>query len=148
MARRSSPSVDPAVLEEVRSIYDALTQRPSQRRCEARTTCCRFQLTGELPLVTRAEALYAAVGVRASGRKAVKPHPDGACPLLGKDGRCTIYAHRPFGCRTHFCTAAGGMYPRREVADLIQRLDALDEKIQGQGSRDLPDAIAVVLDGK
>ena len=146
MARRSSPAADSAVLAEVRSIYEALAQRPIQRQCQARTTCCRFQLTGELPLVTHAEALYAAVGVRASGRKKLKPHPEGACPLLGKDGRCTIYAHRPFGCRTHFCIAAGGMYPRKEVADLIHRLEALDEKIRGDGSRDLPVAVNAALE--
>jgi hypothetical protein len=37
-----------------------------------------------------------------------------------------IYESRPFGCRTHFCAKAGGMYPRKHVADLIQRLEAID----------------------
>jgi Fe-S-cluster containining protein len=87
------------------------------------------------------EALLAAQGVRAAGRKHLKPHPDGACPLLGRDHRCTIYAHRPFGCRTHFCQAAGGMIPRRQVADLIQRLEALDEKLHGAGARPLEAAL-------
>lgn len=96
-------------------------------------------------MLTLGEAMLAAQGVRASGRKALKPHPDGACPLLGHNGRCMIYAHRPFGCRTHFCQAAGGMYPRRHVADLIQRLEALDEKLGGDGSRELEPAIADAL---
>lgn len=144
MPRRAPQHTE--ALAEIRSIYSALESRPLHRQCEARTTCCRFQLTGELPLVTHAEALYAARGVRASGRKRLKAHPEGACPLLGPDGRCSIYAHRPFGCRTHFCAAAGGMYPRKQVADLIQRLDALDEKNGGDGSRELPEAIAAALE--
>jgi Fe-S-cluster containining protein len=89
--------------------------------------------------------LYLAKGIRASGRTQLKAHPDGACPLLGRDGRCTVYAHRPFGCRTHFCEAAGGMYPRKHLADLIHRLEALDEKLGGDGSRPLEAAAADAL---
>jgi uncharacterized protein len=73
------------------------------------------------------------------------PQADGSCPLLGRDGRCTIYQHRPFGCRTHFCAEAGGMMPRRQVADLIQRLDTLDEALGGDGSKPLPRALESVL---
>lgn len=114
---------------ELRAVYAELEKRPLARDCTLRTGCCHFRRTGMTPLVTRAEALFAAKGVRASGRVSVKPHPDGACPLLGADGRCTIYEHRPFGCRTHFCAEAGGPSPRRHVADLIHRLEALDEKL-------------------
>lgn len=135
-------------LTEVQAVYAELTQRLAKlpRNCQMSTRCCRFQLTGEVPLLTRGEALLAARGVRASGRKALKPHPQGACPLLGAEGRCQIYEHRPFGCRTHFCREAGGVTPRSLVADLIQRLEALDEKLGGDGSRTLPEAIAVVLE--
>ncbi len=131
----------------VEAVYADLERRLAglARDCRMSTRCCRFQLTGEIPLLTRGEALLAARGVRASGRKTLKPRPDGACPLLGADGRCLIYAQRPFGCRTHFCGAAGGVTPRRLVADLIQRLEALDEKLGGDGSRPLPEAVAAVL---
>ncbi len=74
------------------------------------------------------------------------PRDDGACPLLGRDGRCTIYAHRPFGCRTHFCAAAGGPYPRPHVADLIRRLEALDEQLGGDGPRPIQGAVADALE--
>lgn len=97
-------------------------------------------------MLTKGEALFAAVGVKASGRKKLPPREDGACPLLGKNGRCMIYQHRPFGCRTHFCQAAGGAYGRKEVGDLIQRLEALDEKLQGDGARPIQGAISAVLD--
>ena len=134
-----------AALDEVRAIYAEIEKRPLQRNCQFNTGCCHFRLAGHTPLLTLGEAMLAAQGVRASGRKVLKPHPDGACPLLGKDGRCTIYAHRPFGCRTHFCQPAGGMYPRKHVADLIQRLETLDEKLGGDGSRDLESAVIDAL---
>lgn len=130
---------------EIRAIYDELETRRLERDCQMRTGCCHFRLAGHTPLLTLGEALYAARGVRASGRKNLKPHPDGACPLLGQDGRCTIYQFRPFGCRTHFCQAAGGMYPRKHVADLIQRLEALDEKLGGGGARPLAGIVEEVL---
>lgn len=130
---------------EIQAIYAEIERRPLPRDCQLRTGCCHFRQTGKTPLLTRGEALYLAVGVRASGRKTLKPHPEGACPLLGRDGKCTVYAHRPFGCRTHFCEAAGGMYPRKHVADLIQRLEALDEKLGGDGSRPLEGAVSAVL---
>lgn len=138
-ARKNTASSD---FTEIRAIYAELEKRPLPRQCVARTQCCQFRLTGRTPHLTLGEAQYAAQGVRASGRKVLKSRPDGSCPLLGTDGRCTIYAHRPFGCRTHFCQAAGGMYPRQHVADLIQRLDALDEKLGGQGARPLEPAVA------
>ena len=96
-------------------------------------------------MLTKGEAQYAAVGVRASGRKKLPARDDGACPMLGTNGRCTIYAHRPFGCRTHFCAAAGGPYPRKHVADLIQRLEALDEQLRGDGPRPIQGAVADAL---
>ena len=137
---------DPAIEQELRSIYAALETRPVARDCVLRTGCCHFRLTGRTPLVTRAEALFAARGVRAAGRTELKPHADGACPLLGKDGKCSIYEHRPFGCRTHFCSEAGGPYARREVADLIHRLEALDEKLGShEGSRPFVPALADAL---
>jgi Fe-S-cluster containining protein len=61
-------------------------------------------------------------------------------------GNCIIYESRPFGCRTHFCAAAGGPYARREVIDLIRRLEAVDESLDGTGPRLLENAIADALE--
>ncbi len=143
MRDKKPPSID--YRAEIEAIYAEVARRALPRDCQLRTGCCHFRLTGKTPLLTRGEALHLAKGVRASGRTQLKPHPDGACPLLGRDGRCAVYAHRPFGCRTHFCDAAGGMYPRKHVADLIQRLEALDEKLGGDGSRPLEGALAAAL---
>lgn len=146
MPKPTKRTLDPVLEAELKDIYAEIERRPLQRECMLRTGCCHFRLTGVTPLVTMAEALFAAKGVRASGRVKLKPHPDGTCPLLGVDGKCTIYQHRPFGCRTHFCQPAGGPYPRKQVADLIQRLEALDEKLQHhEGSRPFVAALGDVL---
>jgi Fe-S-cluster containining protein len=128
-------------LAEVRAIYREVDARPLQRNCMRLTECCQFKLTGRTPMLTRGEALVAAQAVRAAGRKTLPEPRDGACPLLREDGRCLIYADRPFGCRTHFCAAAGGPYARAEVLDLIRRLEALDSRLSGSGPRALPAAV-------
>jgi hypothetical protein len=129
-----------AALEEVRAIYRELESRPIERGCTQVSECCQFKLTGRTPQLTRGEALLAAQAVRASGRKTL-PETKGSCPLLKEDGRCMIYADRPFGCRTHFCAAAGGPYPRAAVLDLIRKLEALDTRLGGCGPRALPGAV-------
>ena len=140
---RTSPS---AALEEVRQVYRDLAARPIERHCELRTECCHFKLTGKTPYLTRGEALLAAHALKATGRKKLPARDDGACPLLDpQTSRCLIYEDRPFGCRTHFCAAAGGPYARREVIDLIRRLEQIDEQLGGDGPRALPAAISSVL---
>jgi Fe-S-cluster containining protein len=140
---RTSPA---AAFEEVRQIYHDLAARPIERNCSLRTECCRFKLTGKTPYLTRGEALLAARALKATGRKSLPSRDDGACPLLDpQTSRCLIYEDRPFGCRTHFCPAAGGPYARREVIDLIHRLEELDERLGGDGPRALPAALASVL---
>ena len=140
---RTSPS---AALAEVRAVYRDLAARPIERSCELRTQCCHFKLTGKTPYLTRGEALLAARAWKATGRKALPARDDGACPLLDpQTSRCLIYEDRPFGCRTHFCAAAGGPYARREVIDLIRRLEQIDEQLGGDGPRVLTSAIAAEL---
>jgi Fe-S-cluster containining protein len=128
-------------LEEVRAVYRELENRPIERACRRLTECCHFKLTGRTPQLTKGEAVLAARALRASGRKAMLERDDGACPMLRENGACMIYQDRPFGCRTHFCAAAGGPYARAEVLDLIRRLEAVDAKLGGSGSRALPGAV-------
>jgi hypothetical protein len=133
-------------IAEVRAVYAELTKRPLARHCIARTECCQFKLTGLTPHLTKGEALVAAKGVRASGRKELPPSVDGVCPLLKPEtGRCLIYTDRPFGCRTHFCDAAGGPYPRKLVLDLIRRLEAVDQQLGGDGPRKIEAAVTTAL---
>ncbi len=119
---------------EVRKIYADLAARLLERSCALRTDCCHFKLTGKTPLLTRGEALVAANALRATGRKTLPAHTAGSCPLLDpKTSRCLTYESRPFGCRTHFCAAAGGPYPRTHVLDLIRRLEEIDQNLGGDG---------------
>ena len=135
-----------AAFEEVRQVYADLAARRVDRNCVRLKECCHFKLTGRTPYLTRGEALVAAKALRATGRKTLPTNPTGACPLLDDEtGDCLIYEARPFGCRTHFCAAAGGPYSRREVVDLIRRLEAIDESLGGTGSRILQNAVADAL---
>src|ERR1035437_4249766 len=123
-------------LAAVRAIYQELAKRPVARNCIVRTECCQFQLTGLTPHLTKGEALLAAKAFRSTGRRELPVTDDGVCPLVKRGtGRCLISADRPFGCRTHFCDAAGGPYARKEVLDLIRRLEDLDVRLQGDGPR-------------
>lgn len=123
-------------LDEVRSVYADLGSRPIQRNCVRLTNCCHFKLTGRTPHLTKGEALEAARALRATGRNKLPEVSDGACPMLDPRTRhCLIYESRPFGCRTHFCSAAGGPYSRRDVIDLIRRLEAVDVKLGGDGPK-------------
>jgi Fe-S-cluster containining protein len=143
--RSPSTAARDNALAEVRAIYGELGQRPLERACTRVTECCRFKITGRTPFLTRGEALVAARALRATGRKTLPVRDDGACPLLGNQGHCLIYADRPFGCRTHFCAAAGGPYTRGEVVDLIRRLETVDAQLGGDGGHALPGAVATAL---
>ena len=135
-----------AALEEVRQVYADLAARPVDRNCVRIKECCHFKLTGRTPYLTKGEAFLAAHALRSTGRKVLPKNPTGACPLLDDaTGDCLIYESRPFGCRTHFCAAAGGPYSRREVIDLIRRLEAVDESLGGAGPRILENAITDAL---
>lgn len=152
MKRRASAKADEAEAlanREVRAVYAELAQRPVERNCRQMAECCQFQITGRIPHLTRGEALVAARAVRATGRKQLPERTDGACPLLDpKTARCLIYENRPFGCRTHFCKAAGGPYERHEVLDLIRRLEVVDATLGGDGAHTLPLALAAALDDR
>ncbi|MGH7938464.1 MAG: YkgJ family cysteine cluster protein, partial [Bryobacteraceae bacterium] len=131
---------------EVRRVYAELAARPIERNCTRLTECCQFKLTGLTPYLTKGEALLAARAFRATGRKKLADEKNGACPLLDQiSGRCLIYADRPFACLTHFCAAAGGPLARREVLDLIRRLETIDAQLGGDGQRKLPAAVGDAL---
>lgn len=135
-----------AVCAEIRAVYDELARRPIERNCLRRKECCHFKLTGRTPLLTKGEAALAARALRRKGRKHLPKSASGACPLLEEGtGNCLIYEERPFGCRTHFCAAAGGPYVRVEVLDLIRRLEAADLAFGGDGVHKIEHAVTAAL---
>jgi hypothetical protein len=146
MKPRPKNKSDQEVIAEVRAVYAELATRPVERNCIGRTECCQFNLTGRVPHLTRGEAMVAAKGWRAAGRKTLVIPASGVCPMLDdKKGKCMIYDARPFGCRTHYCRAAGGNLDRKDVVDLIRRLEALDVILGGDGPRPLQGAVADAL---
>jgi Fe-S-cluster containining protein len=147
MKRRHIPDRDlESALNEVRAVYRDLSLRPIERNCVRVKECCHFKLTGRTPYLTKGEALLAAKSLRATGRTQLPENPTGACPLLDpSSGNCLIYESRPLGCRTHFCAAAGGPYARREVIDLIRRLETIDATLAGSGARPLQTAMIDAL---
>ena len=71
---------------------------------------------------------------------------DGSCPMLEQaTGRCMIYENRPLGCRTHFCQAAGGPYARRDVVDLVHRLEDLSRALGDDEARPLRQAVEAAM---
>ncbi|HYC00720.1 MAG TPA: YkgJ family cysteine cluster protein [Candidatus Limnocylindrales bacterium] len=130
--------------DELLAIYAQAERSLPPRDCTRSTGCCRFSLTGREPHVTQAELDLLLEHVAASGRR-IPPHrSDGACPFLAADETtCTVYDARPFGCRTHFCRAAGGAVPARELRDSLRRLAQLDEELgsDARGSRPLTRAL-------
>ncbi len=145
MPRREDPAIEAAVAS-VRAVYGELSQRRVERSCTLRTECCQFRLTGKVPHLTKAESLVAARAFKATGRKSLPIREDGACPLLHPaTGRCMIYADRPFGCRTHFCDAAGGPIARRDVVDLIRKLEDASKAIGGSDARPIASALQEFL---
>jgi Fe-S-cluster containining protein len=148
MKRSHIPGQDrQRALNAVNEVYADLSRRPIERNCVRVKECCHFKLTGRTPYLTKGEALVAAKRLRATGRTELPENAIGACPLLDSEtGNCLIYDARPFGCRTHFCAAAGGPYARREVIDLIRRLEAVDAEVGGVGPRLLQNALADALD--
>lgn len=134
------------IIRAVMEIYAEWEQRPLRRACTGIADCCRFRLVGHTPYLTKGEALVAAKAWKAAGRKEVMVPTDGSCPFLHPHtGKCRIYQGRPFGCRTHFCTAAGGPANRNEVRDLIQRLEAIDHRLGGNGGVNLPTAVGEAM---
>jgi len=148
MKRSSIPDLNLRyALNEVRAVYAELADRPIERNCTRLKECCHFKLTGRTPYLTKGEALLAAKALRGTGRTQLPANSSGACPLLdAASGNCLIYDSRPFGCRTHFCVAAGGPYARREVIDLIRRLEVVDAQLGGSGPRLLQNALTDALE--
>lgn len=135
-------TVEADAIREVLEIYAEWARRPVDRQCTGRADCCRFRLVGHTPYLTKGEALVAARAWKSAGRREVVMPADSSCPFLHPEsGKCRIYDGRPFGCRTHYCAAAGGPAARGEVRDLIQRLEEIDQRLGGKGAVNLPAAV-------
>jgi uncharacterized protein len=125
--------------------------------CPASTECCRFGLTGREPYVTSLElrAIEGELARRGGGlpsarRRALPlhdaaPEDERTCPLLDRAGRCSVYAVRPFGCRTYYCARAErGADPRSALRPLLAQLRELAARHRpgGDAARALTSTLA------
>jgi Fe-S-cluster containining protein len=87
-------------IEQLHRVVDELAAPVARRhgerlRCRAGChACCSdgltvFEIEADL-IVARHEDLL----------ESAEPHPEGACAFLDAEGRCRIYAERPYVCRT------------------------------------------------
>jgi uncharacterized protein len=122
--------------------------------------CCHFANIGREPYVTEIELRLVARAVAAKGglRVGVAREPrrrlslakdPRTCPLLSQEGRCTIYASRPLGCRTFFCEGHGPPKKeatRKRLLDVARRVADLSARVfpRGEGPRPLGRALGSI----
>lgn len=140
---RRIESAQPAALEqlrELRALYARIDGAVQGWGCESSTDCCRFGVTGREPYPTAVELAELERAVKARGglpkRRTLPVASERRCALLSDDGRCLVYASRPFGCRTFFCERARGPVgeradsglPRETIAEVAREIAALSAR--------------------
>lgn len=126
-----APTLPEPGASELEQVFVALGGLFASSSCPRSTRCCRFKQTGRVPYIWPAEGRRVLQGIARRGGKLPKQAAAGDCPLILSDGGCSIYADRPFGCRTFFCddaTLPQGSR-RREVDVLAKRLRTLSERL-------------------
>jgi Fe-S-cluster containining protein len=123
VSKRSSSDYSSAA--ELRALYAKADAALDGWGCGASTDCCRFGVTGREPYPTAIELAELDRAVRARGglpkgqkRGSLPIAAERRCVLLTEDGRCFVYASRPFGCRTFFCERAEGPVGERAPGQL------------------------------
>jgi len=114
-------------LRELRAIYRQADAAYAPFSCPASGECCQLARTQRQPWLW-----YPEWKLLASRHTLPPRRKDGGCPYLDPAGRrCTVYADRPFGCRTFFCERIRG--PARQPTDtvdaLLRRLEAVSQRV-------------------
>jgi Fe-S-cluster containining protein len=115
-----------AALKELRAVYAHADAAYAPYSCPASGECCQLARRGRSPWLWQPEWLLLLEQLEAEKRPLPLARPDGGCPFLDAEGkRCTVYASRPFGCRTYFCERVRGppREPVERVAELLSRLE-------------------------
>jgi Fe-S-cluster containining protein len=144
------PHSAPDWMSELRALYVRVDALYADWSCPSSSECCRFGIDGRQPFVTALElsairhALARRGGELEPQRRAL-PILYGAarervCPLLDREQRCSIYADRPFGCRTYYCerAARGGGPERAELRALLDELHTLAARYEFAGEHGRP----------
>jgi Fe-S-cluster containining protein len=140
-------------LDELHSLFARVDALYADWSCADSGDCCRFGSAGHQPYVTAIElfAIRHALAelAPATERRALpvlrEANDVRSCPLLDRGGGCSVYADRPFGCRTYYCgRAKPGAHPNAdELAELLAALQdlAARHKLGGDHVRPLANAI-------
>lgn len=110
------------VLESADRLYQPFS-------CASTAECCQLATTQRDPWLWPTEWQLLLDRLEDDGRALPEPREDGGCPFLDASGkRCTVYADRPFGCRTFFChrRQGPGREPAEKVNALLSRLMAIN----------------------
>lgn len=136
-----------ALLRELEALYERAAQLYAGASCDLSTECCRFGITGREPQVTSIELslVRRALAARGGGLPKKRALPlagsrvrdERTCPMLDPQGRCSIYAARPLGCRTFFCERADvpAAPSRKALKDLVRDLQELASRHSPQGDK-------------
>ncbi|MGC4113419.1 MAG: YkgJ family cysteine cluster protein [Myxococcales bacterium] len=123
-------------LEAVFREVDALLASTS---CAKSGECCRLAVTRREPYLLPVERLRLERALKKQGRAWPAAREDGACALLDETGlRCSVYADRPFGCRTFFCALlTGKQVPSAELHRLSAKLTRASDSLEPE-ARPIP----------
>ncbi|MBI4509899.1 MAG: YkgJ family cysteine cluster protein [Deltaproteobacteria bacterium] len=122
-------------LDALRSLFQEADRLLAGWGCPERADCCHFARTGREPYLWANEWALLQMAISSRGLRhrsllAVR-RADLACPLLGTNGRCTVYSVRPLGCRTFFCEKGVGPLrrrPRDQLMEIGRRISDLARK--------------------
>jgi Fe-S-cluster containining protein len=123
---------------ELKAVYRLADAAYRPYSCPGTAECCQLAATRREPWLWPVEWELL---LEAKGGEVPAPRADGGCPFLEADGqRCSVYASRPFGCRTFFCHRIRG--PAREpieaVALLSQRLERVAQTLDAEACAPRP----------
>jgi Fe-S-cluster containining protein len=147
-----------AARAELLALYAETDRLLADYTCPASSECCHFGTAGREPYPTAVELAELVRAMRAAnvhvrptrGRRALPIAREAqVCPMLGEDGRCRVYAARPFGCRTFFCerVSGPGKLPRAEIQRISRAVADLSARFAPADPRARPLLRALGLSG-
>ncbi len=119
-------------LRELEAVYREVDALLARTGCAKSGECCRLAVTRREPYLLPLERLRLDQALARQGRAWPTAREDGACALLDASGlRCSVYADRPFGCRTFFCgRRTGKQVASAELHRLSARLTRASDSLE------------------